>query len=190
MLLARRIATKAIPRAVMVMVPGLAISDGAPYKDIRGDLPTSITKEYKPRSISAIDGIIWHHTATSEDASLSSIAKFHIESNKWAGIAYHFAIDKEGIIYLCNDPSLQSNQALGHNSHTIGVALIGNYHVSSPSKQMEAAMARLQDYAMTKYDLKTSWYHGETKATACPGRYAIPLVKSMQFGPRPIKREP
>lgn len=184
----RHIVAKAIPRAVLTMVPGLAISDGAPYKDLTAELPVSSSKHYSIRPLSAVDGVVWHHSATPTTASIRNMAEFHIEVRKWPAIAYHWAIDMDGVIYKLHDMDVTSYQAQGHNSHTAGALLIGNFDKIEPSEKMEMSAYRLQAYLKETYNLKTSWYHGETKATACPGKFAIPLIKSMQYGPRPKRK--
>jgi len=184
---------RATARAVIVR-PALTLTGvgaignfGTTIIDLRGTLPVSEHYEYVTRSEDYIEGVIWHHSATTGQ-TIRSIAEFHIEVKKWPGVAYHYAVGWDGQVYLLNDPTVVSFHAQGHNRKTIGIVLIGNYHEREMTEEMKEAIVQLQGWLKEKYELKYSWYHGETKATACPGKYAIPFLKPLLYGPRPQQR--
>src|SRR5690554_519357 len=60
------------------------------------ELTKSLSKNYKNRDVSKHLNITIHHTASSVNSSLESIAKFHVEKRGWPAIAYHIAINQDG----------------------------------------------------------------------------------------------
>ncbi|WP_461032254.1 N-acetylmuramoyl-L-alanine amidase [Streptomyces mayteni] len=85
-----------------------------------------------------------HHTATTNDytdaaAEIRAIYTFHIQTNGWTDIGYHFLIDQEGHIYeghYTGDDGIPAHDAEGDvitathvggmNSGNIGIALLGD----------------------------------------------------------------
>ena len=184
----RATARAVIVRPAIVLTGVGTVGDyGTTFKDLRGELAMSEYYEYTSRSEDYIEGAIWHHSVTTAQ-TIHSIAEFHVEVKKWPGVAYHYAIGWDGQVYLLNDPTVVSFHAQGHNRKTIGIVLIGNYHEREMTEETKEAVVQLQDWLKEKYDLKYSWYHGETKRTACPGKYAIPFLKPLLYGPRPQQR--
>lgn len=91
--------------------------------------------------------IIIHHSLTSDNQILSdieAIRKYHIETNKWKDIAYHFVIEsvanttKENKIELitARPINIEGSHCIGHNHNSIGVCLIGNFDLVTPSEEM------------------------------------------------------
>lgn len=183
-LLARTVSVIA-PRATAVMLGGgLLTGFGSQVIDLRGQLPVSETRHYGQRQLSAVQGLVWHHSATA-GATIHSIAEYHVEVKKWPAIAYHYAIGWDGVVYVLNDATTISYQAQGYNSHTIGVVLIGNYEEHEMSDAMKASAARLEDHLADKYGLQYVWLHRDTKATLCPGKYAAAWLRGLTYGRKP-----
>jgi hypothetical protein len=170
--------------AIVLTGVGSVGNFGSTFHDLRGELPVSEDTYYISRSKEYIEGMVWHHSATTGQ-TIRSIAEFHVEVKKWPGIAYHAAIGHDGKIYLLNDFGTVSFHAQGYNRKTIGVVLIGNYHERRMTKEMKDAALLLQDYLREEYDLKYAWMHKETKSTHCPGKYADEFLRPILYGPRP-----
>ncbi len=174
------------PRAAVAMTgTGDMIGYEASIHDLRGTLPTNGT--YGTRDIEDVQGMVWHHSATTAQ-SIKTIAQFHTMTKGWPGIAYHFAIGWDGVIYQMHDVETVSYHAQGYNSKTIGAVLIGNYDQREMTPEMEEAAIALSEYLRDRYDLKFSWLHRDTKATACPGKYAAEFLQEIQYGPLPKKK--
>ena len=163
---------------------GSTIDYGSSYIDLRGKLPTRDGAEYRHRHIEDIEGIVWHHSATSGQ-TIRSIAEYHTQARGWPEIAYHYAIGYDGRIYRLLDEAKWSNHASGHNHRTIGIVLVGNYQDREPTEAMMSAAARLQEDLCDTHDIMYVWLHRDTKATDCPGRHAVDVLRQMQFGPKP-----
>lgn len=185
--LAFRLTMVIAPRAVVTMVGGGVVAGfGSQIIDLRGQLPTSIEKHYGHRPVENIKGVVWHHSAT-RGQSIHTIAEYHIEVRGWPGIAYHYAIGWDGVVYALNSPETISYQSEGYNSKTIGVVLIGNYEERDLTPEMEASIIKLNDYLHGEFNLQFAWLHRDTKSTLCPGRYATEFLRPYLYGALPGK---
>lgn len=182
-----RLLGRAIIRPAIVLTTAGAASDyGATFHDLRGDLPKSATKEYARRPLENVVGVVWHHSAT-KGQTIRGIAEFHTEVRKWPAIAYHYGLGWDGTIYILNDPTTTSFHSQGYNRKTIGVVLIGDYEDRVPSDAMIKSIALLQSHLKEELSLEFSWWHGQTKSTLCPGKYAIEILRPIMYGPLPGK---
>lgn len=173
--IARRMIEKASVRGLALM---LAIgSDEVPLVDLRDKLPT--TCAYPERDMTKVDGVIIHHSAT-RGQSINSIAQFHVQTRGWCGIAYHYGIGWDGKVYLLNDPERKTNHALNNNTRNIGVCLIGNYDQQPVPQEVVNSCFKLINYLEAQYGPLRVQFHRDTKATDCPGRYAIQALDSLR----------
>lgn len=171
------------PRAAVTMTgTGAAIGYGSSWHDLRGSLPTNGT--YGSRPESDVEGVVWHHSA-SRGQSIRNLAQYHTMVRGWPGIAYHFAIGWDGVIYQMNDVTTLSYHAQGYNSKTIGVVLVGNYEEREITDEMAESIVMLNEYLKDRYSLKFAWTHCETKATICPGKYAREMLDDLLYGDGP-----
>ncbi|MDC0773590.1 peptidoglycan recognition protein family protein [Streptomyces sp. HD] len=95
-----------------------------------------------------------HHTATgakywcSQAPSLiRGIYRYHVKSMGWRDLGYNFLVDKCGNIYEGRaggvaKPVLGAH-TLGFNSNSMGIAVIGSYGSSKPTRATLRAIARL-----------------------------------------------
>ena len=97
---------------------------------------------------------IIHHTAGSNDytraqapAIVKGIQLYHVQGNGWNDIGYNFLVDRFGTIYEGRFGGIDRNvvgaHALGFNTGSVGIALIGSYGSTQPSKAAQDAIARL-----------------------------------------------
>jgi len=142
--------------------------------DRTNDLPSAGI--YPLRDLSIVTTRYWHHTASAEGATWEQIARGHIKRG-WAGIGYHIGIDKEGKVAILNPLNRRTNHTEGHNSKGVGIVLLGNYEVNRPSDAMAKAIGRVRAY-MDLIDITEERLHRDTKATACPGRYAVEVLRT------------
>lgn len=177
-----RTAMVLLPRAAVTMTAaGAGVGWESSIVDLRGELPVSVERHYTTSAESKVEGMVWHHTATSGQ-TLRSIAEYHVLVKHWPGIAYHYAIGWDGRVYLLNDPTTRSYHTQGWNSRTISVVLIGNYQDNVPSAAMVASMHEINDYLRERYHLRYSLLHRQTKPTLCPGDNAVKALMPMLYG--------
>ena len=95
-----------------------------------------------------------HHTAGRNDytrsqaaAVVKAIQLYHVQGNGWNDIGYNFLVDRFGTIYEGRYGGVERNvvgaHALGFNTGSVGVALLGTYGSAAPSRAAQAALARL-----------------------------------------------
>jgi hypothetical protein len=97
---------------------------------------------------------IVHHTAGRNDytrseapAIVKAIQLFHVQGNGWNDIGYNFLVDRFGTVYEGRfggiERAVVGAHAQGFNTGTVGVALLGTYGSTQPSKAAQDAIARL-----------------------------------------------
>ncbi len=124
-------------------------------------------------------GVCVHHSLTkdSKTSSWEAIRKYHIETNGWQEIGYHFGIeDVNGSVKLrIGRPTDQAGaHALGLNSTHLGICIIGNYDIIAPSEDylvtlglVIADLARFYKFPINTTTIK---YHNEVSHKSCPGK--------------------
>jgi flagellar hook assembly protein FlgD len=157
-----------------------------------------------PTYASEIKFAIVHHTAGGNDYSRAEAAAvvrgiqlFHVKSNGWNDIGYNFLVDRFGTIYEGRYGGIDRNvvgaHALGFNTGSVGIALLGTYGNTNPSSAAQDAIARLIAWRLDlahvdptstltftsggseKYpaelpvELRAVSGHRDTGSTECPG---------------------
>src|SRR5262249_25986179 len=95
-----------------------------------------------------------HHTAGTNDytpaeapAIVRGIEIYHVKGNGWNDIGYNFLIDRYGTIYEGRGGGITRNvigaHALGFNTGTVGVSLMGNFQNAAPPQVMQTALVSL-----------------------------------------------
>ena len=107
-----------------------------------------------PSYASDVQFAIVHHTAGRNDYSRSEAAAivkgiqlFHVQGNGWNDIGYNFLVDRFGTIYEGRYGGVDRNvigaHALGFNTGSVGIALLGSYGTTKPSQAALDAIAKL-----------------------------------------------
>ena len=107
-----------------------------------------------PSYASEVRFAIVHHTAGRNDYSRSEAAAivkgiqlFHVQGNGWNDIGYNFLVDRFGTIYEGRYGGIDRNvigaHALGFNTGSVGIALLGTYGSTKPSQAALDAIAKL-----------------------------------------------
>jgi hypothetical protein len=157
-----------------------------------------------PTYASEIRFAMVHHTAGGNDYSrgeaaaiVRGIQLFHVKSNGWNDIGYNFLVDRFGTIYEGRfggvDRNVVGAHALGFNTGSVGIALLGTYGSTKPSAAAQDAIARLVAWrldlahvdptstvtfvsggseryaAEVPVQLKAVSGHRDTGSTECPG---------------------
>ena len=139
------------------------------YVDLVDELPKHPKKAYSTRSLSEIDTVVIHHSGTTQGDPLA-FALYHVEHNGWPGIAYHYVIDKNGVIYKTNDLHTKSFHVARHNGHTVGICLVGNFMVEKPCYIQMLAAARAVTLVFKEVGRKLAIKgHRDFNKPSCPG---------------------
>ncbi|MBM2822760.1 MAG: hypothetical protein HW413_1506 [Thermoleophilia bacterium] len=138
---------------------------------------------------------IVHHTAGSNDytrsqapAIVKGIQLYHVQGNGWNDIGYNFLVDRFGTVYEGRFGGIDRNvvgaHALGFNTGSVGIALIGTYGDTQPSKAALDAIARLVAWRLDVAHVDPTSFL--TYISGGSERYAsgIPVVLSAMSGHR------
>ena len=124
---------------------------------------------------SVTDMIVIHHTGnpTDDDLSAAEIDASH-KGQGWACIGYHYVIRKDGTVEQGRPHWTVGAHAYGHNSHTIGIHVCGNFEEAEPTDAQIESTAMLLANLCTDYGIPIDRGHivghRELMGTACPGR--------------------
>ena len=145
---------------------------------------------------------IVHHTAGSSPATpeesaavVRGIQAYHVEGNGWNDIGYNFLIDPFGQVFEGRVGGVNRNvigaHALGFNTGSTGVALLGNFEGAPPTPEARAALVGLLAWRLdvghvdplavvdfvsggTTHTLRGVSGHRDVNSTACPGGVFYP----------------
>ena len=121
------------------------------------------------------DMVVIHHTGNpwDDDLSAAEIDASH-KAQGWTCIGYHYVIRKDGTVEQSRSHWTVGAHAYGHNSHTIGIHVCGNFEEAEPTDGQIESTAMLLANLCAEYGLSidrdTIVGHRELMATACPGR--------------------
>ena len=90
----------------------------------------------------------------------------------WGDIGYHFVVDRAGRVWEARPLRYQGAHVRDHNPGNIGVVVLGNFDLQSPSSTQLEALRRHVAALIQAYNVPISRVHThqEWAATACPGR--------------------
>ena len=148
-------------------------------------LPSHPTLVYPKRDVKDIKYLIIHQT-DSEDKGTFHVydtARYHVNSNGWAGIGYHYFIIKDGSIFQTQPDYVISNHASNYNATSLGIVITGDHRLPTNKdytcgdnegmlgktqyKSLVWTLAKLQ----TKYNIpfENILAHGQTGSSkSCP----------------------
>lgn len=132
-------------------------------------LMRSSSKKYPTRTLAIINKIVVHHSASIGQYA-ADYARYHVQSKGWAGIGYHFVIEKNGDIIQGNPLRNVSNNVAGENRRSIGICLSGDFTKEQPSSQQLKSLAQLIKYLRKQLPQSLEVYgHRDFGQTSCPG---------------------
>ena len=125
-----------------------------------------------------------HHTAgptndsLTPQARLRQIQAFHMNTNGWCDIGYHYLVSRDGRVWTGRGASRMGGHVFNENTGNVGVSFIGNYMNVTANEAQVCGGAELFAWIHQKYpavhldktDVKGHRQYGaEGGATACPG---------------------
>lgn len=149
------------------------------FIDVRDTIPGDSFNWSWIRSLPQVKYLAIHHSAGPDTQTPNDIANFHINSNGWGGIGYHFLISKDGVVYYVGDISTARANVANLNDQVIGICLVGNFTSGKePTEAQIDSAHKLCEFFISHYpDLVNvlSWDsvlgHKDLpgQATTCPG---------------------
>ena len=113
-------------------------------------------------------GIVFHHSL-SGDVTAETITEWHKERG-FETIGYHFVIRENGKIEKGRGQEYIGAHMKGHNYHTIGICLVGNFDKHYPTiDQYDSAVWLFSDLNR-QYGHHLELLYHRHKNNACPGK--------------------
>jgi LysM repeat protein len=142
------------------------------FRDERATLTKHTTKKFPTRSVSKITTIIVHHSLT-KSGSAKAFSNYHVKSNGWPGIGYHFVIEKDGDIVWCNDLETKSYHVGNSNGFCVGICLIGDFRSEEPTNEQLESLFKLSKALMEDLNITSEFVKGHSEmpgysTKACP----------------------
>ena len=155
-----------------------------------------------PSYASRLQLSIVHHTAGSSPktpdqsaAIVRAIQVYHVKSNGWNDIGYNFLVDPFGQVFEGRGGGIDRNvigaHALGFNTGSTGVSLLGNFETKTLTDEARAALVGLLAWRLdvghvdptaqvtyvsggTPHTLRAVSGHRDVNSTECPGGNLYP----------------
>lgn len=119
--------------------------------------------------------IILHHVKkTGRRYDVKEIHQWHLnrETNgeKWAGIAYHFYVDKDGKIFIGRPLNTIGAHTYGYNSVSVGICFEGDFNVEEMGKiQLDVSVLLISILSLGYHNAKIRGHRDFNKEETCPG---------------------
>lgn len=147
-----------------------------------------IGQDFRPTGVKDFRAIVVHHSATPDNPqgwSWGAIKKYHVETNGWKDIGYHFGVElADGRPrYLLGRPLTEwgahtKNWNSGHHA-SIGLCVVGSYDKEPPPKNVwDTAVYMVQALVKVFKDKRDvdlfvvghrETYHPKPPEKSCPG---------------------
>ena len=144
-----------------------------------------------------------HHTVTAAmgdpTSILRSIQAYHMDSNGWCDVGYHFLVSLDGRVWEGRELDFLGTHVANHNTNNIGVSFMGCFHTSSCSSlppnvppdamidgaaRVVAELGRL--YGITPNGTTVIGHRDHSGAsTACPGDHLHARLDDIRNGSTP-----
>ncbi len=149
-----------------------------------------------PPSYASAEALVVHHTRTTNEdpspaATMRAIYAFHADVRGWGDIGYHYVVAPDGRVFTGRwdggRPGVVAGHALGHNTGTEGIAVLGNFEQALPTAEAWRSLVALLAWRCHELGLDpggrsgplgpsgsrrtfpTILGHGDCRPTTCPG---------------------
>ena len=108
--------------------------------DKRNTIRKHPTKRPSTRTVNQITHIAIHHSLTTS-GSAEAFANYHVGTNDWSVMGYHYVVGREGDISWCSDHTVVTPHVGNHNRYSLGICMVGDFRTQQPTeKQYEATL--------------------------------------------------
>lgn len=135
-----------------------------------------------------INKIILHHSLTKDQqvVDFDAIKRYHINTNKWADIGYHYLIELVGNEYKIlkgRDENTAGVHTSGQNANSIGICCVGNFDETVPPDAQLNKLVELIKDIYSRHGILPIHGHNEYSTKSCPGiKFPMQKVKDMVNG--------
>lgn len=135
--------------------------------------------------------IVVHHTYSPSLSqcqgikTIRAIKRYHVETNGWADIGYHYLIDSKGVVYAGRDPLVKGAHCGGTlppqakrnfgNTDSLGICVVGNFDREQPEPVQLESLRALLEYLVARFRIEHKDIYGHCQCFSyphktCPGR--------------------
>lgn len=171
-----------------------------PIHDVVDQLQKHPTKSYQTRRLKAITHICIHHSAVAGTVPVEHVAKYHVETQDWPGIGYHYYVKPDGVIYQTQRLETVSYHVNHNNEYSLGICVSGTFTYAPPPQIQIDAAAQLTAWLMQELVIPEQNILGHKEFpqndTSCPGEtwlkrmvwkdMLLNSVRAVQSGPKPL----
>ena len=113
--------------------------------------------------------VVLHHSEVVSRHTAKDVHQWHLNKG-WAGIGYHYFINKEGEIYEGRPVGAVGAHLYGHNQDSVGICFEGDFNKEQMSNKQEEAAIMLIALLSLSYDNAKVVRHVDlVKEKNCPG---------------------
>lgn len=156
----------------------------------RSSWTKQVPKPWILKPSSGFDRITVHHSGGAENGSvqdedvvkdLEGICVEH-KTRGYGDIAYHFVIDRRGIVWETRSLAYEGAHVSGQNETNIGVMLLGNYQTQTVTDQQAKSLRILIEALRDKYQIKRHriYGHRDLGKSVCPGDNLYKYVEQLR----------
>lgn len=117
--------------------------------------------------------VIVHHSVEYEQDDLTTVREIqnlHMDDRKWADIAYHFIVGKNGVVYEGRDLKARGTHVERYNTGSAGVVFLGDFRFEQPTPEQLNEGRLLINWLVLRLELTHLAGHYEfNDITVCPG---------------------
>lgn len=156
---------------------------GSAFVDVRDSLAVHKTRRFGNMDSRGCAFVALHHSASRPDTTVDAVARYHVGTNGWAGIGYHFVV-RNATVYYVGDVDTERAHVAGRNNEALGICVMGDFTKTAPAKEsMDAVrllVKALDEYYGRKKELVVHRDMLPAGHTTCPGDYMAPLVHKLR----------
>lgn len=125
---------------------------------------------------------VWFTDEKQTASRLEQIRQVHTRDRHWGDVGYHYIIDRSGRVWQARSLAYQGAHVSANNEHNLGIMVLGNFDIQSPSDAQLNALSGSLRTLMHRYKvpLKRVYTHQELMPTACPGKRLQPRMIAMR----------
>ena len=120
-----------------------------------------------------VDTLVVHHSASSREMTKAGVIDGWHRENGWSQIGYHWIVEGSGFVVRGRMPWVKGAHVKGHNSHSLGICVVGDNTVPSErwvGAQVDALLILIKSICMV-YPVDQICGHRDLAGarTECPG---------------------
>lgn len=123
--------------------------------------------------------IVIHHSQVTKHHTVNDVHRWH-QKRGWAGIGYHYFVNKNGDIFAGRPRNTIGAHALEVNRNSIGICFEGDFNKDPVSdKQLDASVMLIALLNLEFHGSKIVGHKQINSHKSCPGKY-FPMAKLKQ----------